>query len=175
MKRSQNILETDRPITSLTTESPKPNEVRSSPSRRSAQKYSTDTHLRWYDSNKDETHSCTFHKADTPRNLPRIKLNNDEIKSVAMTSLVRRRLTIDDTIQCRDTRSQDPLKRDYWYDDTVVSVYPNNKDRDTLNYVVQPPKGDQVENVKTQDVHNMLWKRYQPDTVMYRLSFNRIT
>ena len=37
--------------------------------------------------------------------------------------------------------------------------------RVTLKYAVQPNKGDEVENVKTQDTHNIVWKSHQPDAV----------
>ena len=132
------------------------------PSRRASRKYQKGQHLEWRF--KKQKVLCTFGKAaPTPRNLTEVNMPNGDIRHVQMTELVERKYGIGETIQCRDLRSPDPEKREYWYDASVVKVI---QSKGQVKYVVKPVQKDQelvtVEGFHARDIE---WKKHQPQAV----------
>ena len=132
------------------------------PSRRASKKYQKGQHLEWRFKNQKVL--CTFENpAPTPRSFTEVKMPNGDIRHVQMTELVERNYEIGETIQCRDLRSQDPEKREYWYDASVVKVI---QSKGQVKYVVKPVQKDH-ECVTVEGFHarDLEWKKHQPQAV----------
>ena len=85
---------------------------------------------------KDQTKMCTFHKSVTGESLPEVKFTNGDIRCESMSELQPQTFVVDDIIQCRDMRSQDPQNRQFWYEVKVIKTT-TNKEFHSSKYVVQ--------------------------------------
>ena len=74
--------------------------------RREEQKFDNGIHLECFF--KDQTRMRTFHELVTGNTLPEVKFANRSVGCVSMTELRPPTFAVDETIKCKDVRSQDP-------------------------------------------------------------------